>query len=396
MLRTYEWTMQRHFLVLFCLALTQITGWGVVGVLPVIATPVAAEFKTSLPSVFLATSVMFVAMGLAAPWAGRAFRRFGTRQVMAAGAGLIGLALCLLALSPNLPVFWVGWALTGLAGAMFLTTSAYAYVAEYAEDRARSLIGTLMLVTGLAGSVFWPITAFLDHLVGWRQVFVVYAGVMVFIICPLVRFGLPVTGAATAATAHRRRGRWEPVFILLVAAIALNSFVTFGVEAVGIKLLQSMGMDLAGAVAIASLLGVFKVGGRVIDLLGGQKWDGLSTAIVSGAMIPMGLATIWIGGAGILSVGGYLVLFGVGSGAFAVARATMPLVFFEKADYTAAMATIALPMNLINALAPPGIAALMAGIGAQATFAVLGGLSMAALAVLLPLNGMKARPALAK
>lgn len=51
-----------------------------------------------------------------------------------------------------------------------------------------------------------------------------------------------------------------------MAAIALNTFVTFGVEAMGIQLLQAMGMGLTGAVAVASLLGVFKVGGRVIDL----------------------------------------------------------------------------------------------------------------------------------
>lgn len=54
------------------------------------------------------------------------------------------------------------------------------------------------------------------------------------------------------------------------------------------------------------------------------------------------------------------------------------------------MATIALPMNLINALAPPVLAGLMAGIGAQATFAVLGGLSITAFAVLLQLNRMRA------
>ncbi len=385
--------MQRHFLVLLLLSLTQITGWGAVGLLPVLATPVAAEFGTSLPSVFLGTSVMFVAMGLAAPWAGRAFRRFGTRRVMAAGAGLIGLGLCLLALSPGLPAFWIAWAVTGLAGAMFLTTAAYAYLAEYAEDRARSLIGTLMLVTGLAGSVFWPMTALLDHLIGWRGAVAVYAGVMALIVGPLVWFGLPATAAATATTAPPMGGRQRPAFILLVAAIALNGFVTFGIEAAGIELLQAMGMDLASAVAIASLLGVFKVGGRVIDLLGGRRWDGLSTAIVSGAMIPAGLLAIWIGGAGMLSVGGYLLLFGVGSGAFAVARATMPLVFFEKADYAAAVATIALPMNLIIALAPPAIAALMAGIGAPATFAFLGVLSLAALAALLRLAGMRPRPA---
>lgn len=383
--------MQRHLIVLFVLALTQIAGWGMVSVLPVIATKIAAEFGTSLPTVFLGTSVMFVAMGLAAPWAGRTFRMFGPRSVMAAGAGLIGMGLCLLGLSSGLSLFWASWVLVGIGGSMFLTTAAYAYIAEYSEDRARSLIGTLMLVTGLAGSVFWPITAFLENIVGWRGVIFIYAGIMTFVVCPLVLTGLPATGTAATTAAAINKGRTckGPVFLLLVTAIALNSFVTFGIEAVGIQLLQAMGMDLARAVATASLLGVFKVGGRVVDLLGGRRWDGLSTAVVSGAMIPMGLAVIWIGGQGALSTAGYLMIFGVGSGAFAVARATMPLVFFEKSDYAAAMATVALPMNLINALAPPVLAALMGGIGAQAVFAVLGVLSMAAFAVLLQLSRLR-------
>ncbi len=381
--------MRRHFRVLVVLALTQIAGWGMIGVLPVIAPRVASEFGISLSSVFLGTSVMFVAMGLAAPGAGRAFRRFGSREVMTVGAGMIGLGLGLFALSPNPAIFLVAWVAVGLAGALFLTTAAYAYIASYAEDRARSLIGTLMLVTGLAGSVFWPVTAFLEDLVGWRGVGVTYAAIMVLMVCPLVWFGLPAIEDTTATAPRTGRLRRGPVFVLMVAAIALNSFVTFGIDAVGIQLLKAMGMDLAGAVAIASLLGVFKVGGRVIDLLGGRRWDGLSTGLVAGAMIPMGLAVIWVGGAGVGSVAGYLVLFGLGSGAFAVARATMPLVFFQKADYAAAMSTVALPMNLINALAPPVLAGLMSGIGAQATFAVLGGLSIAAFAILLQLNRMR-------
>lgn len=383
--------MQRHVLVLLLLALTQIVGWGVVGVQPVIAAPVASDLGATLPSVFLGTSVMYVAMGLAAPLAGRAFRRFGTRRAMAAGAALIGLGLALLALSPGLMAFWAAWALIGVAGAAFLTTGAYAYVVEYAQDRARGLIGTLMLVTGLAGSVFLPVTAFLDHLMGWRATLGVYAICMLALVGPLLWFGLPSTEAAAAAAPRGAGGRKGPVFALLVAAIALNSFVTFGIQAVGVPLLQAMDMDLPRAVAVASLLGVFKVGGRVLDLLGGRRWDGLSTGIASGAMIPLGLAVIGIGGAGLLPVIGFLLLFGVGSGAFAVARATMPLVFFDKAGYAAAMATIALPMNLINALAPPLLAASMDAAGAPATFAMLGGLSVLALAVLLLLGRMRPR-----
>jgi len=360
-----------------------------IGILPVIAPRVAAEFGISLSSVFLGTSAMFVAMGLAAPWAGRAFRRFGSRQAMTVGGAGIGLGLCLLALSANLAVFLMAWGMIGLAGALFLTTAAYAYVASYADDDARSLIGTLMLVTGLAGSVFWPVTAFIENLVGWRGVGVTYAAIMALLVCPLVWFGLPAIEDKMATPSSKGQLRTGPVFVLMVAAIALNGFVTFGIDAVGIQLLKAMGMDLAGAVAIASLLGVFKVGGRVIDLLGGRRWDGLSTGVVAGAMIPIGLAVIWMGGAGIVPVAGYLALYGLGSGAFAVARATMPLVFFQKADYAAAMSTIALPLNLINALAPPVLAGLMSGIGAQATFAALGALSITAFAILLLLNRMR-------
>lgn len=382
--------MHRKLVVLFVLAVTQITGWGAVGVLPVIATPVAATYGTSLPSVFLGRSIMFIALALTAPWAGSAFRRFGARQVMTAGAGLIALGLAILAAAPTLFVFWLAWALIGAAGALFLTTAAYAYIAEYAPDGARSLIGTLMLVTGLAGSVFWPITAFLDHLTSWRGALIVYAGIMALLVCPLLWFGLPEARATTAATVSRGSSHKGRVFALLVCAIALNSFVTFGIEALGIELLQALGATLPVSIAIASALGVFKVGGRVIDLLGGKRWDGLSTALVSGAMIPLGLAVIALGHAGFLSVAGYLLLFGIGSGAFAVARATLPLLFYSKADYAAAMSTISLPMNLINALAPPALATLLVSVGPRAVLAVLAGLSIASFALLLQLK--RSRP----
>ncbi|MFK3854094.1 MFS transporter [Agrobacterium pusense] len=189
--------MQRHLFVLFLLALTQITGWGVVSVLPVIATTVAVEFRTSLPMIFVGTSVMFVAMGFTAPWTGRAFRRLVPRSVMATGAGMIAAGLYLLALSPDLWVFWAAWVLIGIAGAMFMTTSAYAYIADYAGDRARSLIATLMLVTGLAGSVFWPITAFLDGVVGCASLGICESSPVSGAVSALVP---PVRGAATLST----------------------------------------------------------------------------------------------------------------------------------------------------------------------------------------------------
>src|SRR5690606_12551330 len=116
-------------------------------------------------------------------------------------------------------------------------------------------------------------------------------------------------------------------------AVTLNGFVTFGMEATGIELFQALGAEPGWAIGIAALLGVFKVCGRLVDLLGGRRWDALMTGLVAAAMIMAGLLPLLILGGGQGPVLACLVLFGIGSGAFAVARATMPLLFYSKADY---------------------------------------------------------------
>ena len=379
--------MSKRLTIFSVLACTQIVGWGVVGLLPVVAAEIAADLAMPLPTVFLGTSVMFLAMGLVAPGVGRGFARFGARRVMAAGAALTGGGLALMALAAGAPVFLLAWAVIGVAGAMFLTTAAYVYLSDLAGEGARGLIGTLMLATGLAGSLFWPVTAVLDQAIGWRGAAFTFAGLMLLGVCPLLLLALPETPRqprdqrAVAGDARRTR-----VFWLIVAAVALNGFVTFGFESVGIELFRALGADAALAVGVASAMGVFKVAGRLVDLAGGRRWSSLGTALVSGAMLPVGLAALMLGGGSLTSVVLCLLFYGIGSGAFAVARATMPLVFYRKDDYAQAMSTIALPLNLTNALAPPCLAALLTGPGPEALLVLLAGLSGLAFLVLLQLK----------
>ncbi len=364
--------MARNVSVFLILAFTQITGWGVVGFLPVLASAIAADLHTTLPTAFLGTTLMYAVMGLIAPIVGKAFRHFGAKKVMVAGAFLIGAGLGILSVTGSSLSYLAAWVVIGTGGAMFLTTAAYVYLADFAEERARGTIGSLMLVTGLAGSVFWPLTAWLDHLVGWRTVTQIYASGMILLIMPLVLFGIPDARSAEKPQQGKshavRRGR---TFWFLVTAIALNGFVTYGMDAIGIELFRVLEADAAWAVLVASLLGVLKVCGRLIDLLGGKRWDAISTGIVAGAMIPAGLLVLLAFKANPGSLLVCLLLFGVGSGAFAVARATMPLVFYQKAEYAAAMSAIALPMNLTNAMAPPILSGLLTTSGAPATLTLL-------------------------
>jgi hypothetical protein len=384
--------MRRSIIVFLVLAFTQITGWGVVGLLPVVGSSVAVDLQTTLPIVFMGTAIMFVTMGLIAPIVGKAFARFGAKRVMALGAASIGTGLSVLGMTKSVPVYFLAWCAMGGGGAMFLTTAAYVYLADFAEERARGMIGTLMLITGLAGSLFWPLTAYLEHLVAWRTTTEIYAGGMVLLVAPLVLFGLP-----EVRVRHKTKGLDRPaarrgrIFWLLVIAIALNSFVTFGMEANGIELFRVLGADPAWAVGLASFLGLLKVFGRLIDLAGGKRWDALSTGIVSAAMVPAGLLVLLFFGATTASVLASLILFGIGSGAFAVARATMPLIFYKKAEYAATMSTIALPMNLSSAMAAPILSGILTERGAGTTLALLVFCSGTAFCLLLSLSGSRTR-----
>ncbi|MDQ1185469.1 MFS transporter [Agrobacterium larrymoorei] len=384
--------MKSRVIVFTTLAITQIAGWGVIGILPVLASSIAKDLQVDLATAFLGVTAMYVVMGLSAPLVGKAFARLGVKHVMLCGAGLIGMALAAMASVNSLAAYLACWCAIGVGGAMFLTTSAYAYLAEFAGNRARGMIGSLMLVTGLAGSVFWPLTAWLDHLLGWRGVTQIYGGGVLLLVLPLLALSLPdVRSTSASPVSGRTKNRRGHILWFLVAAISLNSFVTLGMESVGIELFKALGADLTLAVGLASFMGVLKVGGRLIDVIGGQTWNAIWTGILSGAMIPAAMLIPVVFGPSSGAIFAYIVIFGIGSGAFAVARATMPLEFYEKSDYAAAMSMIGLPMNLVNATAPPLLSGLMAFAGPSAMLLLMVACSGAALCSLLTLGHFKNR-----
>jgi len=228
-------------------------------------------------------------------------------------------------------------------------------------------------------------------LLGWRLAAASYAAALIAIVPALLLLGLPETTSAVRPETTRRLSgvARSGAFWLIVFAVSVNGFVTFGIEAMAIELLKSLGADPVRAVAVASLIGVFKVGGRLLDVLGGKRWDGLTTGLVAGIMMPCGLAMLGFGGIDPWAVGAFLVLFGIGSGAYAVARATMPLVFFGKGDYPAAASALALPLNLIVAAAPPVLALLLEIAGPVEVMWCLVACGAAALCAILLLVGMR-------
>jgi hypothetical protein len=289
-------------------------------------------------------------------------------------------------------LYFTAWVILGTAGSATLTTAAYIMLNEVAGRNAKSAIGALMLVTGLSSSVFWPTTALISEMVGWRGACLVYAAMMVLVCLPFYIFGLPrrtsleasVSPAepATGPTTIAHRG----IFALIVTAIALNAFVTFGFSAVLIELLQAEGLPTSQAIAFGSILGVIQVCARGLDFVGGGRWDGISTGLVAGLGLPVAMLLLIVGGGTYWTIAGFILIYGLGSGALAVSRATIPLVFYDKAEFAKATSRIALPLNLISAASPPILIGLLTHFGGHALLGVATLCSCGALLILFLLS----------
>ncbi len=382
---------------LIVLGLTQLIGWGTVGLVAIVGREMAADLGMSVTAVFAGNSILYLAMGLCAPLLANTFARLGARLVMIGGTAVAIAGFAILARAQGPATYVIAWMILGIAGSATLTTPAFILLNEVVGQHARSAIGALMLVTGLSSSLFWPIAAFVSQAVGWRSTCLIYAAGLALLSLPLLILGLPrrerplaqpVTADHAAPPASRANG----TFWLIVAAIALNAFITYGFSAILIELLKAEGLRPDAAVAFGSALGLIQVGARGIDFLGGGRWDGVATGKLAGIALPVSLAVLIVGGGAIWSVAAFILLYGLGSGALAVARATIPLVFYDKAAFARATSHIALPLNVMSALAPPSLAALLTHFGCDAVlgFAIL--CSCGALALLFILGRRRPNP----
>ncbi|WJR75350.1 MFS transporter [Bradyrhizobium sp. NP1] len=379
-------------IAIVALAVTQLIGWGTISLPAIVGRPIAADLGMDISSAFAGTSVLYVVTGLCSPFLSRLFSRFGARRVMIGGTIVAIPGFLMLAASRGALSYFLGWTLLGLAGSATLTTATNIMLNELVGRRAPRAIGGLMLVSGLSASVFWPITSLLSDLVGWRGACAIYAGMMLAISLPLYIFALPVRTAAAEAQAlsvgepEVHPPSRKSTFYLLTTAIALNAFVTFGLSAIFIELLKTVGLPPTQAIAFGSALGVIQVSARAMDFVGGKHWDGISTGIVAGMALPVAMMLLLVGENNYAAIATFVLIYGLGSGALAVARATIPLVFYDRADYVKAASRIALPLNLMSAASPPLFIALLTRFGSHALLAVAITCSVATVLLLLPLT----------
>ncbi|SDR35798.1 Predicted arabinose efflux permease, MFS family [Rhizobiales bacterium GAS113] len=381
-------------IVVTAVGVTQIFAWGSSYYLPaVLAKPIAAETGWSLTFVIGGLSLGLVVAGLASPMVGRTIERLGGRPVLAISAVLLAIGLLILSVAGSLLVYLGAWLVLGLGMGAGLYDPAFATLGRLYGQAARPAITAVTLFGGFASTVCWPLSAFLEAKLGWRETCVIYAMLQLLMALPAHIWALPReesakglgpgNAGAAAPVADGRSG--VGIFVLLATVITLGSVLSTVISVHLLAVLQARGIALAAAVGLGALVGPSQVGARTIEMFVARFHHPIWTKLVSTFCVALGLLLLW-NGIPIISIA--LVFYGAGIGLESIARGTLPLAIFGAAHYPAIMGRIARPSLLAQAAAPTIAAALIEAVGidgmlAALVFAAIGNTVLTALLFLL-------------
>ena len=362
------------------LGLTQIIGYGTLYYsFSILAPDMARDLNWSSEWIFGALSVALLIGGLAAPSIGRWIDYFGAGRLMTAGSAVAATALAACAFAPGKIAFVIALVAVETASNLVQYGAAFALLVQIRPQAARRSITYLTLIGGFASTIFWPLTAALHQQMSWQNVYLVFAGLNLFVCLPvhawlssgLERSRLQGGGAAPAhvvegglAPRVRRLG-----FVLMVAGFSMQSLVGSAILVHMVPLLSGLGLGATAAV-VGTLFGPSQVLSRFINmLLGGNLQPSrlamIAAGLMTGAVIVLLLSASSVAGAMI-----FAVVFGLGNGLFSIVAGTLPLALFGSEGYGRLQGRVMSARLIVSATAPFALALAMQAIGVTWSLAI--------------------------
>jgi MFS family permease len=379
--------------VVIALGSAQTLAWGSTYYLPaILAAPMAREFGASTGLVFGAFSAALVIAAVLGPLAGRRIDLFGGRDVLALSSLVFAAGLATLGMAQGAGMLFAGWLVIGVGMAMGLYEAAFSTLAGIYGPRARGPITGITLLAGLASTICWPISAYLEAEVGWRMACIIWASAHILIGLPLNRFLVPLgTQSIPQATKEAANaavgGSSRPLshaMPLLSLVFAVTWFTSTAMAAHLPRLLEEAGASPAAAIAAAALVGPAQVAGRVFEFGVLQRFHPLLSARLAAMAHPLGALAVMVFGAPAATV--FAILHGAGNGILTIAKGTLPLAIFGPSGYGLRQGILMVPARFGQAGAPFLFALLMERFGVSALLlsTTLGLAGLAALLALTP------------
>jgi len=377
------------------LGVSQIIGYGTLYYsFSVLAPSMARDLGWTSERVFGALSIALLTSGLVAPWTGRWIDRFGAGRIMAFGSAAAALALVACAATGSVTTFVPALVASQVAATLVQYGAAFSLLVQRQPETAQRNIVYLTLIAGFASTIFWPLTAWMHGFLGWRDVYLVFAGLQLVVCLPIhvllarkpdlstANSERPGHPAATSPQDHLRDRDRTAGFVMMTTAFALQSFISSAVLIHMLPMLAALGLGAAG-VAAGTLFGPAQVASRLLNMVFAKNLLQLHLAIISAVLLVLALTVIIVAPPSFWVAMLFATLFGLGSGLFSIVGGTLPLELFGHQGYGALQGRVMSVRLIVSAAAPFTFALLMhnagvtwallasAGIGAGAIVAFL-------------------------
>lgn len=368
--------------VIAALGVTQIIGYGTLYyAFAILAPQIATEFQVSEAALFAILSAGLLLGGMTAPAFGHWMDRFGAPVIMSAGSALMALLLVLMAFAPGVRAFAVLLMLIEALSFMVLYDAAFVALARAAPGSTRAAITKLTLIAGFASTIFWPLTGWLGEAMGWRNAYLVFAGLHMGIALPLHlwifgrRHAAPGSGDRSAqddmAVGWRlsTAGAARRAFWLLGISFALTGMAIAAITVHMVPVLLDRGMGET-AYLVAMAMGPAQVLIRFVDATIWRRRHPVMVALFAAGAIPLGLAMLLLPGSDLLPALGFALLIGTGGGLSSIVRGSVPVVLFGTVGLGLRLGQLAAMRTVLGAAAPALFAFAAAGLGIVATLGV--------------------------
>jgi hypothetical protein len=371
------------------LGINQTLSWGTTFYLPaIVAGPVATTLGKSEFSVLGAFSWALLVAGLCAPAVGKWIDRHGGRGALLTSIVVIAAGQGVLALAPDLAVWYLGWTMVGIGMSMGLYDAAFATVGGLLGKEAGPSITGITLVAGFASSVFWTLGAALIGTLSWRGLLLAYGGLMLLVNLPMVWLLVPPAPprrpSDTPAGNTPRSPAQRRALVLLGGFFALRWFITSAIAVHILSLLEGVRLTEAEAVGVAALIGPGQIAGRILEYVIGPRINLLTKARVGALLFPLGAGLLLFGGP--YAAAGFAVMYGMSNGIMTINRGTLPLALFGPEGYARMLGWLAVPVLLAQATAPAVTAPLVAALPGVDVLLLCGAGGAIAVTLLLPLR----------
>lgn len=365
------------------LAVTQTVGYGVLYyAFAVVLAPLAADLRVSTTTITGALTLAVLVSAVCAIPVGRWLDDHGGRAMMITGSILGAFAVAAWSQVQTLAQLYLVFAGIGIASAMALYEATFALLVAVLDPwrRAKAIL-TVTIVAGFASSVFVPLTGVLVEEHGWRTAVLILSGIHAAVTIPLHTLALrDARSSQTASPATPRGDRGDNAvqaaacdksFWLLTGAFVFQGAALAVMAVHLVAYLMSVGHTPTFAAAVAGLLGILSVAGRIA--MAGLSRRRTVSAVTATMFAMQGIAAV-----GLILIGrngpgavASVAAFGLGFGVATIARPAIVAERYGVNGYATLAGILATPTTLAKAGAPLGAAALAASAGYFVVMAVI-------------------------